>query len=99
MTLAISLVFQSFLGTGLVQATALDESIVIEQVEEVENLNESVLEDVVEQEPIVEEEEVNENEMVEEIENPPKEEQQEVESESTDVSEESQQMCQKKIKK
>ena len=88
MTLAIALVFQSFLGTGLVQATTLDESIVIEQVEEVENLNEPVLEDVVEQEPIVEEEEVNENEMVEEIENPPKEEQQEVESESTNVSEE-----------
>ena len=88
-TLAVALIFQSFLGTGVVQASTTDEIIQVEEVVEVENLNEPVLEDVVGQEPIVEEEEVNENEMVEEIENPPKEEeQQEVESESTDVSEE-----------
>ncbi|MFR7897282.1 SpaA isopeptide-forming pilin-related protein, partial [Turicibacter sanguinis] len=91
-TLALSLVFQSFLGTGLVQATTTNESIVIEQVEESENLNEPVLEDVVEQEPIAKDEVVNESEVTEDIEIPPKEEHREVESESTDVSEENEEM-------
>ena len=91
-TLAISLVFQSFLGTGLVQATTTNESIVIEQVEESENLNEPVLEYVVEQEPIAKDEVVNESEVTEDIEIPPKEEHREVESESTDVSEENEEM-------
>ncbi len=91
-TLAISLVFQSFLGTGLVQATTTNESIVIEQVEESENLNEPVLEDVVEEEPIAKDEVVNESEVTEDIEIPPQEEHREVESESTDVSEENEEM-------
>ena len=88
-TLAVALVFQSFLGTGMVQASTTDEVIQVEEVMEVENLNEPVLEDIVEQEPIVVKDEVmNESEVTEDIEIPPKEEHREVESESTDVLEE-----------
>ncbi len=86
-TLAVALVFQSFLGAGMVQASTTEEVIQVEEVIEVENLNEPVLEDVVEQEPIVKDEVVNESEVVEEMELPPQEDHQEVEVESTDVSE------------
>ena len=88
MTLAISLIFQSFLGTGMVQASTPEELIKVEEVTEVENLNEAVLEDVVKQEPIAEDEVMNESEVVEEMEIPPQEEQQEEELELTDVLEE-----------
>ena len=62
MTLVISLVFQSFLGTGLVQATIPDELIVIEQVEE-EKVNENEIVEEIENPPKEEQQEVESESM------------------------------------
>ena len=73
LTLAIALTFQSFLGTGIIQAETKTNEELVESVEEVENLNDSSLTEMIEnQEPIAKEEVAIENESVEEIENPPK---------------------------
>ena len=71
LALAIALVCQSFLGTGVAYAESTNNE-VVESVESVENMNEPTIEDIEDKEPIVKEEVLIENEKVEEIENPPK---------------------------
>ncbi|MTK59911.1 LPXTG cell wall anchor domain-containing protein [Turicibacter sanguinis] len=75
LTLAISLLFQPFVNTGVAYAESTNNE-VVESVEDVKNLNEPTIEDVEEQEPIVKEEVAIENQKVKEIDNPPKDESQ-----------------------
>ena len=60
LTLAISLLFQPFVNTGVAYAESTNNE-VVESVEDVKNLNEPTIEDVEEQEPIVKEEVAIEN--------------------------------------
>ena len=71
LTLAISLLFQPFVNTGVAYAESTNNE-VVESVEDVKNLNEPTIEDVEGQEPIVKEDVAIENEKVKEIDNPPK---------------------------
>ena len=75
LTLAISLLFQPFVNTGVAYAESTNNE-VVESVEDVKNLNEPTIEDVEGQEPIVKEEVAIENQKVKEIDNPPKDESQ-----------------------
>lgn len=72
LTLAILLLFQPFLNTGLAYAESLNNNEMTDSVEEVKNLNEPTIEEVEGQEPIVKEEVAIENQDVKEIDNPPK---------------------------
>ncbi|MEE0426309.1 MAG: SpaA isopeptide-forming pilin-related protein, partial [Turicibacter sp.] len=71
LTLAISLLFQPFVNTGVAYAESTNNE-VVESVEDVKNLNEPTIEDVEGEEPIAREDVAIENEKVKEIDNPPK---------------------------
>ena len=68
LTLAISLLFQPFVSTGVAYAESTNNE-VVESVEDSKNLNEPTIEDVDGQEPIVKDDVAIESTKVEEIDN------------------------------